>query len=158
MKKILVIGLCFVCVAALSGCSLIFGTTDFVSRTEIVTETTDEVTVDTEWDIIMTAENVTAGGLTLRAENTNPAVQVTTGAEFWIDVYTADGWQEARRITDEEIYWNAIGYLFENGKAEWKIGWEHIYGTLESGKYRIGKKFFVESDDKKYCYSQFEIK
>ena len=157
MKKALIIVLCAVAFTALTGCSLIFGTPDFVSKTEIVTESPDNVSPGTEWDVIMTAENVTASGLTLKAQNTNPAAEVITGAEFWLDIYTEDGWQEARRITHEDIYWDALAYLFENGNAEWEIGWEHIYGTLESGKYRIGKKFFVDSNDIKYCYAQFEI-
>jgi len=156
MKKLLVIGLCAVC-PALQGCSLFLGTPDFVSSNQIATQSPDEVSESAEWNVVMSAENVTADALTLKAQSTNTSLEIITGAEFWLDVYTEDGWQEARRITDEDIYWDALAYILKDGKAEWDIGWEHIYGTLESGEYRIGKKFFIDSDNIKYCYAQFEI-
>ena len=159
MKKIFIIGLCTLFVTALSGCSVFTVKTDedFVSRTEVVIEKEHDATENEDWEVILTAESITADGLTLKAETTDPTAQITTGSEFWLDIYTDDGWQEAQRITDEDIFWDALGYLFEDGKAEWEIGWSHIYGTLESGKYRIGKKFSSEDGNKKYCYAQFEI-
>ena len=157
MKRFLIFALCILSVSVLTGCSLIVGTHDIVSTTEVVVEKPEEQPKTEDWQIIMTAEDVTADGLVLKAQIDTPSANVSTGAAFWLDVYTEDGWQEARRITDEDIMWNAIAYIFTDGKAEWEIGWDHIYGTLEDGKYRIGKKFTEENGESKYFYAQFEI-
>lgn len=157
MKRAWIFVVCILSVAALGGCTLLVGTHDIVSTTEVVIEKEDIEPVPEEWQIILTTESVTADGLTLKAEITDPAASPFTGAAFWLDEYTEDGWQEARRITGEDIAWDAIAYTFTEGYAQWEIGWEHIYGTLDSGKYRIGKKFTAENGESKYFYAQFEI-
>ena len=160
MKRIVLFIISVMCVVFLAGCSYLFGTSDdFVSEITIVTESADTEEIPDDWDIRMTTENISADGLKLKAELFGAKDrEINTGAEFWLDVRTEDGWQEAQRITDEDICWNAIAYVVTDTQpAEWDIGWEFIYGTLEDGQYRIGKKFFDADGNIKYCYSGFEI-
>ena len=66
----------------------------------------------------------------------------TYGAWYRIDKLEDGKWYELEDKIAGENAWIAIGYKTdENNQLQLDIGWESLYGALESGKYRIVKDF-----------------
>lgn len=99
--------------------------------------------VEDPWGITLSAEDVTAEGLTLVCTQSggNPTGELQTGTPFWLEVSTDDGWIPFPYVDPEtEIAWTMQAFLIpKNDRTEWNIGWSYLYGTLQPGTYRIGK-------------------
>ena len=66
----------------------------------------------------------------------------TYGEWYRIDKLEDGKWYELEDKIAGENAWIAIGYKTdENNQLQLDIGWESLYGALESGKYRIVKDF-----------------
>ncbi|MDE6111516.1 MAG: hypothetical protein K2F65_06345 [Eubacterium sp.] len=67
------------------------------------------------------------------------------GESFRIDKKENENWNEAEIIYDDYAF-NTIGYIIEkNGELELECDWEHIYGSLEKGEYRLVKDAIPDS-------------
>ena len=83
----------------------------------------------------------------------------TYGAWYRIDKWEDGKWYELEDKIAGENAWIAIGYKTdENNQLQLDIGWEGLYGALESGKYRIVKDFSGENPyDDRHVASEFTI-
>ena len=116
-----------------------------------------------DWGITLTAENVTAEGLTLVCAQAGGDVsgELNIGEDYFLEVKTENGWEKVPTVL-EEYAWNSIAYIVNmNDETRWEINWNWLYGALESGNYRIGKEFmnFRAPGDYDKCvfYAEFEV-
>jgi len=72
--------------------------------------------------------------------------KIAYGEDFYIEKVVDGHWEEIE-TTGENYGFNAIAYYKdENGLLEMHQNWEHIYGSLPKGRYRIVKNVFFDSD------------
>jgi hypothetical protein len=82
---------------------------------------------------------VTATGLTLLFENSSDK-QYTYGDPFLLEKKMHGKWYQVPIEMEENYGFNDIGYeLDAAGRSEWEVDWEWLYGSLDSGEYRIVK-------------------
>jgi len=63
------------------------------------------------------------------------------GEWFRIDKYDNGKFREAKRVVDEDVFFNAIGYQVNDlGMLEIEHDWSWLYGKLDKGKYRLVKE------------------
>lgn len=75
------------------------------------------------------------------------------GEWFRIDKLEDEKWSEVKTL-DYEFSFNDIEYKIDsNNKLEMSHNWEFIYGSLDSGEYRIVKKV----NNKDYISAEFKI-
>lgn len=117
-----------------------------------------------DWGITLTAKDVTPFGLTVVCTQSggNITGELQTGSMYWIEKKDKDVWKKAEYIMEEPVCWNSIAYLITaNGKTEWTVNWERLYGELPAGEYRIGKQIadFREANgyDTQNCYAEFTV-
>lgn len=92
----------------------------------------------------------------------SPEGSIITGSYYWLEVYKDGQWLEMELIeSDVTRTWTAIAYpINENSSREFTVAWEWLYGTLSTGKYRIGKEInydWGENSHTRYVYAEFEI-
>lgn len=95
------------------------------------------------WGIDMEVEDVSRSGLTLhmtRSEDGEDVV-LTTGEPYSIQRRMKFGWKTipVSMAFDAPLY-----YIEEGASMTWKLGWEHAYGKLPMGTYRIVKNVTTE--------------
>lgn len=91
-----------------------------------------------DWTLEMTLENVTPTGATVVFTHQGDGVNIATGAFYSIEKYENGKWIELEAFGDACL--NAIGYFVPNNSTlTIETSWEHLYGTLPRGKYRICK-------------------
>ncbi len=125
-----------------------------------------ESVVDSSWGLTLSVENVTSEGLTLifKRDGSNSEKELLTGRPFVLERYYTGGWVavEPVPVIDDDITWTMEAWLIPaESKGEFPVDWSYIYGSLEAGKYRIGKDitYFSEtekSQNERY-YAEFEI-
>ncbi len=105
-------------------------------------------------------DTVTPTGLTYRI--TRKAESWDFGDEFWLEKQGGEAWSPVPRIESEvEIVWNAVAYALDPGQSkDMNAGWSMLYGELEPGHYRIGKRFHRKvsaATEDITLYAEFEI-
>ena len=98
---------------------------------------------DDKWGITLYADNVTSKGLTLKIEQFggNPSGTLEYGAAYFLETTVNDVWQPVETITGEPLVWNALAYMVKmNDITEMNINFEHGYGELKPGFYRLKKE------------------
>ncbi|SKC81970.1 immunoglobulin-like domain-containing protein [Maledivibacter halophilus] len=155
MKKYLHLSVCMaISLALLVGCgnnsnsNLAEGTEDTVTETvsNQPTETTDwepttYETVNNFDGVTMTLKEgtVSSSGLTLAIEN-NSNSQCIYGEYFWLEKKINGSWYQVPVAIDGNYGFNDIGYDLASGDdGEWAVDWEWLYGSLDTGEYRIVK-------------------
>ncbi len=103
---------------------------------------------------------VTPTGLTYRITQKNEGW--TFGDEFWLEKQDGEAWSPVPRIESEvEIVWNAVAYALDPGQSkDMNGGWSMLYGELEPGHYRIGKRFHRKGSaatEDITLYAEFDI-
>ena len=117
------------------------------------------------WGITLTAENVNPTSATIKCTQSGgePTGELHTGSWYILENWTQEnGWTEMPYIIDGEIGWTQEAWIIPmNNTCEWEINWEWLYGTVQNGKYRIGKEitdFRATGDYEKAVYFvEFEI-
>ncbi len=97
-----------------------------------------------KWGITLYADNVTPKGITLKIEQFggNPSGTLEYGAAYFLENTVNDEWQPVETITGEPLVWNALAYgVKTNDVSEININFEHGYGELKPGYYRLKKEF-----------------
>lgn len=138
-----------------------------------LTQPSNEPTAYTAEDFGLTlrAENVTSTGLTLVIEQSGvPVVDLMTGRPFHLEQLTEHGWTPVPLLDrSETIAWTTEGLMIHvGGSTALGHSWEHIYGSLEPGHYRIVKSFSAKFLDRQTlfvnptyydatCYAEFTI-
>lgn len=119
--------------------------------------------------ITLSATDVTPMGLTLICNQSGGEVkgEIQTGTTYFLEKEVDGTWQELGPLQD--FGFEDVAIIIQKGEeTEWEIDWSNGYGSLEAGKYRIGKEFgdYIASEDQNgytldtsyTCYAEFEVK
>lgn len=125
----------------------------------------DPKVTDSRWGIALTAEQVSATGLTLTCAQYGGQItgELSTGSYYALERSTVDGWQSVEQLPQEnEVAWTSEAWIInQNSTVQWEIDWEWLYGPLPAGEYRIGKEFTdlrAPGDyDETIIYAQFRV-
>ena len=119
---------------------------------------------DNQIGLSMITDKLTPTGCTLvfLQKDGNATGQLETGEWFEIQVKNANGEWIDNSSKDIERGWEDIAYLISNnGTTELDLDWEHVYGYLADGHYRIVKKvmdYRGPGDYSEYdVYAEFDI-
>ena len=125
----------------------------------------ENLDINDSWGLTLRADDVSAEGMTLTfiqhggVEN----AELLSGNYYVIEKYLGGEWESVETlIPKDQIAWTLEALLIPtDSKSEWIVNWSFIYGTLDSGKYRIGKNVtcFRETGNygSKLYYAEFEI-
>lgn len=155
MKKHLYLFVCMaINLALLAGCSTYDNSTSAVETENTLTETVSTQSVETtDWKttpyetvnnfdgVTMNINKGTASSteLTVTFEN-NLKSQCTYGEYFCLEKKINEKWYQVPVAIDGNYIFNAIGYeLVSGGASECAVDWDWLYGSLDTGEYRIVK-------------------
>jgi hypothetical protein len=134
---------------------------------EAVEEAMDDAAMesaDNPVGIILTADEVTASGMTLVCSWSGVTItgELETGTAYVIERLENDVWETVPYVSNE-VGWNDVAQIIPEGEeTTWKLDWSHIYGKLGRGTYRIGKEFMdfrgTGDYDTYMVYCTFDIK
>ena len=114
-----------------------------------------------DWGVKLSAEQITADGLTLVCEFASEEGNVTTGSPYTLEVRKHGVWEAVPLLDPEqELMWTEEAWLLTaNGVTRWPVSWEALYGSLPAGRYRIGKTFWGGSGEgsQRAYYAEFEL-
>ena len=124
-----------------------------------------EETDTPDWGITLAAENVTAGGLTIRCIQSggSPTGELQTGSYYSLEQLVEGEWITVEYLPQEyDIAWTMEAWaILPDSEAKWDVNWEWLYGELPAGLYRIGKEVmdFRETADYDMAmfYAEFAI-
>jgi hypothetical protein len=126
-------------------------------------ETTPYETVNNLDGVTMTVnlETVSSTELTVAFEN-NSNSQCIYGEYFGLEKKIDGRWYEVPVAIDGNYGFNSIGYNLASGDVgEWTVDWNWLYGSLDTGEYRIVKDildFRATGDyDTYYLVAEFSI-
>ena len=83
---------------------------------------------------------------------------VHTDNEYWLEKKTDTGWEKLEMIAEPE--WESANYTLGHGMYTMTfVDWSKLYGPLNSGTYRMGKRFEKVTNGSQTCigYAEFEI-
>jgi len=118
-----------------------------------------------EWGITLSAENVTATGMTLVCTQSGGHYtgDLNTGSYYAIEQLIDGEWLPVpTTLGIHDFAWTMEAWMIQPDNAmKWDVNWEFLYGSLEPGVYRIQKEisdFRGPGDytDKPY-YAEFAI-
>ncbi|UNC92602.1 immunoglobulin-like domain-containing protein [Candidatus Contubernalis alkaliaceticus] len=161
------------------GLALLAGCDNYENNVETennITENTSSQSADTtEWEptpyetvknfdgVTMTIKKGTASstGLTVTFKN-NSNSQCIYGDYFWLEKKINERWYQVPVAIEGDYGFNDIGYdLRSEDNGEWAVDWDWLYGSLDTGEYRIVKNImdFKSSGDYDtyYLTAEFSI-
>jgi len=127
----------------------------------IEAETVDPEEIKKGIKMFATAQN--EDGLVLVCSYRGNISNVQTGARYWLEEMTPDGWKIIE-IEDDEDRWKTHKYYLEEGQSTIiEINWGNVYYKVPAGQYRIGKEFTWTDNESGRVntfpeYAEFEIK
>lgn len=116
-----------------------------------------------DWGIKLTAENVTATGLTIICKQSggSPSGELMTGSYYSLETKKDGEWEKVPVIIDNASWTDEAWLIPMNDTVTWDVDWSWLYGELSVGEYRIGKEimdFRKTADyDKAMFYAEFYI-
>ena len=126
MKKIFV---CIILCLCLTGCG-----NNTAKDQDVITYEISEIA-----NITMTIDNVTPTGATILITD-NTGEENVYGEWYRIEKFENETWQEVEVVTENPVF-TSIGYLLdENNQLELQVNWDWLYGSLNSGRYRLIKE------------------
>ena len=112
------------------------------------------------WVMEISAEEASETGLTYVCEEFGQAEKfgtLTTNEGYWLEKWNGTGYDVLEGTAPEGSLLN----ISEGAVQRWEINWEAVYGTLDSGSYRIGKTFTYTAEDGKQeklpFYAKFRV-
>ena len=115
-----------------------------------------------KWGLTLSVKDVTPVGamVVFKQSGGNVGGSLETGSKFSIERYENGEW--VLMEAESEIMWTLAAYLVSmEGETEMETNWEHIYGRLSSGTYRIGKEVSdfcgPGENEKAVFYAEFVI-
>lgn len=149
MKKILFILFCCVFILSITGCGS--------SKNDFEVGDKSDVQISDNGVSLSIKDGTlkNTGGTLVLKNNTDNKL-------FYDDVYEMEIRQdnEWHKINIEANFNGPLWELKGNSQEDIELNWEHIYGKLAPGKYRIVKEVYFENeeDQKFYIAVEFEIK
>ena len=138
MKKLIILVL--ISLLILTGCS------SNLEKSNIKVENNDI-------EFIIKENTLTRSTVTLILKN-NSDKSLYFGDPYEIEVYEDSSW----RKIEADMYFNMPLYELKPGEEkELDFNWEHGYGRLNRGKYRIIKDVYFEKEEKFYIGCEFTI-
>jgi len=154
MKKYLYLFVCLaISLALLAGCGN-YGNSNSPEETEkTVKKTASSQPTETTWEptiyetvnnfdgVTMTAKEGTSSstGLTVFFRNKSSS-QCIYGEYFLLEMKINGNWFQVPTVIDSNYGFNDIGYQLASGDdGEWAVDWDWLYGSLDTGEYRIVK-------------------
>lgn len=135
-KKSAILQLTGICGVVISGCAAF--TNDY--STDLEESTLGTINDFSGVSMSVLDETVSPTGLTVEFENDSDQ-QVIYGEDFLLETNVEDSWYQVPVIIEDEYGFDAIGYELSPGETDsLEIDWEWLYGSLESGEYRIMKE------------------
>ena len=120
-------------------------------------------TVNNFKGVTMTVKGETASstGLTIAFEN-NSGSQCIYGEYFCLEKKINGNWYQAPVIIDGNYGFDSIGYDLSSGDSgEWAVDWKWLYGSLDTGEYRIVKDILdfrgTGNYDTYYLAAEFQL-
>ena len=106
-----------------------------------------------DWGVSMAVENLTPTGCTLKVSQSGGEItgEVLCGCDFWVEQQNEGQWISLGNDFD----WTAEGYTLTNRTETFTLNWEHMYGILPSGTYRIGKSFTGRLENEKHIDQRY---
>lgn len=98
------------------------------------------------WLITTSAEDAQATGLTFVCDewgNEEALGTLAASEGYWLEKWDGSGYVPMEGKYESE---NSLP-VEDNAVTQWAIHWESVYGTLESGSYRLGKIFTYTNPD-----------
>lgn len=91
-----------------------------------------------DWGVMMEVADLSSTGCTLKVSQIggNPTGEVLCGCDFWIERQNDGEWISLGNDFD----WTAEGYTLTDQTQTFTLNWQHMYGSLLVGTYRIGKE------------------
>ena len=149
MKKILTVFLIGMICFSLVGCS---------NNSVAIGDKSEYIASDNLVSLKVKSESLTKSSVSLILENHTDDNYIY-GNYYSIEYQKKDGiWYKI--IPNSKMNFNMIGYILKaNDSNEIIINWEEAYGKLSSGKYRIIKEVYVESQqlEEPIDMNEFEI-
>lgn len=160
----------------LSGCGS-YGNRNSTEGTVNTVLITDSIQSDetTEWEpttyetvnnfpsVTMTIKkaSVSSTGLTIEFKN-NSGNQCIYGEYFLLEKKINERWYQVPVSIDDNYAFHDIGYNLDSmNDGEWKIDWNWLYGSLDTGEYRIVKDIVdfrnTGNYDKYYLTAEFTV-
>ncbi|WP_026477898.1 immunoglobulin-like domain-containing protein [Alkaliphilus transvaalensis] len=107
-------------------------------------------------------DSISNTGLTLYFENSSN-YNCIFGEHYWLEKKINGNWYRVPVMIEGNYGFNDIGYNLSSGSdANWTVDWKWLYGSLDSGEYRIIKdilNFRSAGDfDTYYLAAEFLIK
>ena len=142
MKKLL----CIVFVLLLTmGCTACTAGVETLYEEEITDEQL-QAEQKSAWGITLTAEEVTAEGITLVCTQSGGEAdgELSTGSAYIIERRVKGKWKkvEYTAIDEDQVAWTTEAWLVPMEEtARWQVDWTWLYNELPAGEYRIGKSF-----------------
>ncbi len=118
------------------------------------------------WGVSLSAKDVTSTGLTIVIDKKggSPTGELLTGSPFALERLEDGKWTAVTPIDDSRV-WTAESHIISeknsDGSIEMKTNWEYMYGSLDTGRYRVSKEIMdwrAAGDwDGKIYYAYFDI-
>ncbi len=100
----------------------------------------DNTAVSNEIELSLKKDTLTPTSITLIIANNSKTYDFIYGADYGIETYTNEQWQELPTLNDHVVY--SIAYtIHPNSSKDFEIDWHYIYGEIPKGNYRIVKNF-----------------
>lgn len=120
---------------------------------------------DASLDVERSVDNVTMTVKEGSLSSSGATVVITDNNEspfiydswFRIDKKENGEWINSKKITNEYSFTSEGYALKEAGDIEMKVDWSELYGSLESGDYRIVKDVYDNNGDTLYFSCEFTI-
>ena len=155
MKKYICLFVCMaISLAFLAGCGNYGNSNSEVGTENTVTETASSQPAETtDWEpttyetvknfngVTMTVKEGTtsSASLTVAFEN-NSSSQCIYGEYFLLEKKINENWYRVPVVIEGNYGFNLIGYDLASGDdGEWSVDWDWLYGSLNTGEYRIVK-------------------
>lgn len=140
---------------------------DYVDDGEADKNTQNAGATDSDtWGLTLTVTEATTQGATLiftqKGGDVSGELAVDTG--WFLQLWQDGHWKGVPTvIPKDEIVWNTIAYRIPlGGELAVPIRWEHLYGTLDAGQYRIAvpvaQVFPSGQRDERICHGVFTLK
>ncbi|MBR6789557.1 MAG: hypothetical protein IKM31_01670 [Oscillospiraceae bacterium] len=114
--------------------------------------------------ITLTVKDVTAAGLTVVCDQAGGEVtgELLTGSWYRVESLESGAWTPLEYVPEGDVAWDSVAYpVMTDGRTEWPVDWEWLYGGLMPGEYRICKEFMDLREpgdfDRTLAFAEFTI-